>query len=151
MNNIQLIKTKFFAIIIFLITGFALLYFGYQKKHQVSSYQLENKTITVIELPAKNRDFNLPLIFGIGLISMGVLLTLQTYLLNSPITPTPTPNRLDKITKQEKKVVSLIEQGKTNKEIATELSISTSTVKTHINNIFKKAGVSSRDELLQII
>ena len=40
-----------------------------------------------------------------------------------------------------------IAEGKSNKEIASELFISLSTVKTHINNLYKKLDVSSRDDL----
>ncbi|NKI31847.1 response regulator transcription factor [Croceivirga thetidis] len=51
------------------------------------------------------------------------------------------------LTPQEQKITEAIKSGKTNKEIATELFISHSTVKTHVNNIYKKLGVSSRTEL----
>lgn len=51
------------------------------------------------------------------------------------------------LTVQEEKVKRLILDGKTNKEIAEELFISLSTVKTHINALYKKEGVGSRKEL----
>lgn len=54
---------------------------------------------------------------------------------------------LQKLTQQEQKVVSLITQNKTNKEIATELFISVSTVKTHINNLYRKLNVTTRSDL----
>ncbi|GAB1309015.1 hypothetical protein KH5_16980 [Urechidicola sp. KH5] len=54
---------------------------------------------------------------------------------------------LDVLSSQEKKVVSLILEGKTNKEIANTLFISISTVKTHINNCYSKLQVSTRKEL----
>ncbi len=54
---------------------------------------------------------------------------------------------LQQLTQQEQKVVSLITQNKTNKEIAAELFISVSTVKTHINNLYKKLNVSTRSDL----
>ncbi|MFK7814165.1 MAG: helix-turn-helix transcriptional regulator [Maribacter sp.] len=53
------------------------------------------------------------------------------------------------LSKQEKNIQGLILQGKSNKEIANELFISLSTVKTHITNIYGKLKVSSRQELLQ--
>lgn len=52
----------------------------------------------------------------------------------------PEPN----FTAKEVEVLDLITAGNTNKEIATALFISTATVKTHVNNIYKKAGLSSR-------
>lgn len=60
-------------------------------------------------------------------------------------------NRLPKVglSRQERNIQGLILQGKSNKEIANELFISLSTVKTHITNIYSKLRVSSREELLQ--
>lgn len=51
------------------------------------------------------------------------------------------------LTQQEKKVLELILKEQSNKEIASQLFVSVSTVKTHINNIYKKLQVSSRDEV----
>lgn len=51
------------------------------------------------------------------------------------------------LSNQEEKVRALILDGKTNKEIAGELFISISTVKTHISNIYSKLKVSTRQEL----
>ena len=51
------------------------------------------------------------------------------------------------LTQQEQTVLELILQQKSNKEIAGDLFVSVSTVKTHINNIYKKLGVSSREEV----
>ena len=56
----------------------------------------------------------------------------------APVTP---------LTQQEQKIAQLICQDKSNKEIADELFVSVSTVKSHINNIYKKLNVQSRDEL----
>ncbi|MFD2099593.1 response regulator transcription factor [Flagellimonas iocasae] len=53
-----------------------------------------------------------------------------------------------KLTPQEQKIVDHILQEKSNKEIATELFVSLSTVKTHINNLYKKLEVSSREEIV---
>jgi DNA-binding NarL/FixJ family response regulator len=55
----------------------------------------------------------------------------------------------ENLSKQESNIQSLILEGKTNKEIAKELFISLSTVKTHISNIYSKLQVSNRRELLQ--
>jgi len=50
---------------------------------------------------------------------------------------------------QEERVYKAIENNKTNKEIAAELFISVSTVKTHINSIYKKLNISSRKEIIK--
>ncbi|GHC48736.1 helix-turn-helix domain-containing protein [Ulvibacter litoralis] len=54
------------------------------------------------------------------------------------------------LSKQEKKVLDLILEDKTNKEIAAEMFVSLSTVKTHINNLYKKLHVSSREEVKKL-
>lgn len=48
---------------------------------------------------------------------------------------------------QEQRVYSAIQNNKTNKEIASELFVSLSTVKTHINNIYRKLNITSREQI----
>jgi two-component system NarL family response regulator len=50
------------------------------------------------------------------------------------------------LTSRELEVLKQIVDGKSNKEIAGELSISEATVKSHINNILSKLGVSDRTQ-----
>ncbi|KFB00501.1 hypothetical protein IA57_08445 [Mangrovimonas yunxiaonensis] len=50
------------------------------------------------------------------------------------------------LTNQEQKVLDLLLEEKTNKEIAKTLFISLSTVKTHVNNVYRKLNVQSREE-----
>ena len=52
------------------------------------------------------------------------------------------------LSKQETIVEKIIIEGKSNKEIAKELFISLSTVKTHITNIYKKLNLSNRSDLI---
>ncbi len=54
------------------------------------------------------------------------------------------------LTAKEQEILDLIQQGKSNKEIAGQLYIEISTVKTHINKIYTKLGVKSRKEVLQL-
>lgn len=61
-----------------------------------------------------------------------------------------TTSLLEKLTPQEQKIVHQILQDKSNKEIASELFVSHSTIKTHINNLYKKLEVSSRQEIVAI-
>ena len=51
------------------------------------------------------------------------------------------------ISDREKEVIPLLIEGKSNKEISGLLFISTNTVKTHVRNIYRKAGVSNRLQL----
>ncbi len=53
----------------------------------------------------------------------------------------------DVLTSQEQKVFELMYKKMTNKEIASTLFVSLSTVKTHINNIYSKLSISSRSEI----
>lgn len=52
-----------------------------------------------------------------------------------------------RMTKRERQVVGLIADGMTNKEIAHELHLSTSTVKSHIHNILEKLALRSRVQI----
>jgi DNA-binding CsgD family transcriptional regulator len=58
-------------------------------------------------------------------------------------------NSLEKLTEQEQNIAQEILKNKTNKEIASDMFISVSTVKTHINNLYKKLNVNSREEIKQ--
>lgn len=51
------------------------------------------------------------------------------------------------LSQQEQKILDLILQNKTNKEIASDMFVSVSTVKTHINNLYRKLQVESREEV----
>jgi DNA-binding CsgD family transcriptional regulator len=50
------------------------------------------------------------------------------------------------LTSKEVLVLRLLAESKTNKEIAAELYVELSTVKTHVNNIYSKLSVSNRKE-----
>ena len=51
------------------------------------------------------------------------------------------------MTKRERQVIELIADGMTNKEIAHELHLSPSTVKSHIHNILEKLALRSRVQI----
>lgn len=53
---------------------------------------------------------------------------------------------LNRLTRREKEVLSLISQGMNNREIANALFISEKTVKNHVSNIFKKIHVNDRTQ-----
>ncbi|MBN1623836.1 MAG: hypothetical protein JXN10_04485 [Clostridia bacterium] len=55
------------------------------------------------------------------------------------------------ISEREKEIIEALAQGKTNKEIASELFISINTVKTHIKNIYRKLDIKNRVQLLHKI
>jgi DNA-binding NarL/FixJ family response regulator len=51
------------------------------------------------------------------------------------------------ISAQKLRIISLVRQGKQNKEIANELHVCVQTIKFHLNELFHKFGVSNRMEL----
>ncbi len=53
---------------------------------------------------------------------------------------------IDSLTERESAVLHQIARGRSNKEIALELSIAEKTVKVHVSNIFIKLGVTSRTQ-----
>ena len=55
------------------------------------------------------------------------------------------------LTSRELEVVELIEQGRSNKEIAAELSIAVTTVKNHVHNILEKLKVHRRGEVAWVV
>lgn len=72
---------------------------------------------------------------------------LDTYpeLLRSEAAPTPItaiPNNM--LTQKEQEILELVQQGRSNKEICHTLSISLSTTKWHIKNIFSKLHITNR-------
>jgi ATP/maltotriose-dependent transcriptional regulator MalT len=58
---------------------------------------------------------------------------------------------LESLTERERQLAQLVADRKTNPEIAAELFLSQKTVETHLRNIFRKVGVSSRVELARVI
>lgn len=60
--------------------------------------------------------------------------------------PAPRP---DGLTERELDVLRLVASGRANGDIARELYVSPSTVKTHINHLFAKTGVISRADLVR--
>lgn len=54
---------------------------------------------------------------------------------------------LNQLTDRQREVYDLIVSGKTNKEIMAELFIEQSTLKSHINQIYRKLDIKSRREL----
>ena len=58
---------------------------------------------------------------------------------------------IESLSPRELEVLGLINQGERNKQIAEKLTISLSTVKRHLQNIYQKLQVSSRTEAIAIL
>ncbi|MFE0378311.1 response regulator [Streptomyces inhibens] len=62
--------------------------------------------------------------------------------------PQPPAEPPDGLTAREVEVLRLVAEGRSNPEIARTLHVSTATVKTHINNLFAKAGLRDRAQAI---
>lgn len=60
--------------------------------------------------------------------------------------PTAIENRLDRLSRQELRILLYIREGRLNKQIADELDIRESTVKTHITALLRKLDLQSRTQ-----
>ena len=63
----------------------------------------------------------------------------------------PAGTTLESLTERELQLAMLVVDRKTNPEIADELFLSQKTVETHLRNIFRKVGVTSRVELARAV
>nr|WP_299343924.1 LuxR C-terminal-related transcriptional regulator [Allomuricauda sp.] len=125
-------------------------YVGLIKKLQASGipqseYRFLEEKIAYLEVASLEQKLNRSQKLNLFFIILSVVLAL----LFGWIFFRPIKTKTTELSKQERVVRNLILQGKTNKEIANELFISLSTVKTHITNLYAKLNVTSRGELLQ--
>jgi two-component system response regulator DevR len=60
--------------------------------------------------------------------------------------PKPARPDLDALSPQERRILALVVEGKTNKEIAAALDLSSNTVKNYLSNTFQKLRVNRRAE-----
>jgi DNA-binding CsgD family transcriptional regulator len=68
-----------------------------------------------------------------------------------PREPTPPGADLSALSKRELAIASLVHEGRTNRQIAGELSISTKTVENHLARIFRRLEISSRSQLATLV
>ena len=82
---------------------------------------------------------------GLGLLLLIIILT-GLYIRKGKINTNPYAD----LTVQERRVFDMLKEGRSNKEIAEEFSVSVSTVKSHVNSIFSKLGVKSRRDIMNM-
>lgn len=58
----------------------------------------------------------------------------------------PKPGKLDRLSAQERRVLELVAQGKTNKEIGLAMGLSDKTVKNYLSNLMEKLQMSRRSQ-----
>jgi DNA-binding NarL/FixJ family response regulator len=86
---------------------------------------------------------------GDGLISPGVTRRLIAEIAGRP-QPAPAPRPLAGITGREREVLASIGRGRSNAEIAAELNITITTVKTYVGRLLAKLGARDRVQLVII-
>lgn len=77
--------------------------------------------------------------------------TLNTVYMPKRMTERATIEQRYNLTDRELDVLELVVSGASNKVIASELTLSLATIKTHLQHIYHKAGVISRTELLSLV
>ena len=60
--------------------------------------------------------------------------------------PATQPGKLDRLSAQERRVLELVAQGKTNKEIGLAMRLSDKTVKNYLSNLMEKLQLSRRSQ-----
>jgi DNA-binding NarL/FixJ family response regulator len=60
-------------------------------------------------------------------------------------------NELDLLSRRELEIAVLISKGRTNQQIANNLTLSQKTVETYLARVFKKLGIRSRAQVAAII
>jgi DNA-binding NarL/FixJ family response regulator len=80
---------------------------------------------------------------GEGLIAPAVTRRLIAEFARTPAAPPP-PRELERLTEREREVLALVARGKSNAEIATELVVGATTVKTHVGRVLTKLGLRDR-------
>ncbi|MGB5377244.1 MAG: LuxR C-terminal-related transcriptional regulator [Muriicola sp.] len=82
---------------------------------------------------------------------LGLSILLNTYFLLGWKKRKNDSSQVAQLSAQEERIARAMAHGKTNKEIAQEFFISLSTVKTHVNSIYKKLNVNTREEIKTIL
>ena len=93
---------------------------------------------------------SLPLIYIFNSVTMWVYRD-QLFPLASAESNEDSLVQLDKLTQKERNVVSAVCRGLSNKQVASELNMSPSTVKNHLYSVFKKLKITNRVALIRQI
>ncbi|MFN0180432.1 MAG: response regulator [Gemmatimonadales bacterium] len=81
---------------------------------------------------------------GESLLDVGVRQSVLDWVMRNVSTPEVSPRA--SLTPQEQRVVALVADGMTNKEIAVALDLSPKTVKNYLHNVFEKLGIQRRSQ-----
>ncbi len=120
-----------------------------EKRYPTASYASQFKADLVNDqyplLIKKNSSYKIGMYSSLFLLLLSIFLNVFLF---TKITPKQRRIQYKEVlSNQEQKVFLLMHDNLSNKEIAAHLFISISTVKTHINAIYKKLLISSRNEI----
>ncbi|CAM1369314.1 response regulator transcription factor [Tenacibaculum xiamenense] len=109
--------------------------------------ELSNLSISSIK---KSYQFHKKINYLLGVLALMLLtVVFVLFLKNKKQRKQVIINEVSTLTNQEEKIAKLICEGLSNKEIASTLFISSSTVKTHIRNLYSKLEISNRQQLIE--
>lgn len=116
------------------------------------SFQVENLSI---ELIFRDNPFTAVLLLGFALLGAWIYIAIDKWrirqlsdkIVEKSKNENGFQNKLETLTQRQWEIYHLILEGKSNKLICTELYIEPSTLKTHINQLYKKLEVSTRNQL----
>ncbi|SDR65704.1 regulatory protein, luxR family [Formosa sp. Hel1_31_208] len=121
---------------------------NYPNSTYTKQYEAELSSDKFIVSPSSEKEIDFNWVYlVIGLLIASVLLNLWFVFSAKRRKINQHIEAKEQLTKQEQKVLDLLLNDNSNKDIAETLFVSVSTVKTHVNNIYKKLNVNSRDEL----
>lgn len=120
----------------------------YPNSSYTEQYEAEITSDRFISSPSKSNTFSWKYIVY-GLLFLSVLGNIILLFKIKRTKKKQKESLKNQLTQQEQKILGLILEDKTNKEIANEIFVSLSTVKTHINNLYKKLNIQSREEVKQ--
>lgn len=128
------------------------LQYEYANTEYSKEYETElNADKYVLHLKDKEKSSNLLHYIVYAILALSLLLNVYMFLCKRKNKTIEEHDYLNQLSKQEQSILQLILEDYTNKEIAQQLFISVSTVKTHINNIYKKLKVQSREEVKTLL
>jgi len=135
--------TLFFALCLIV---FGLLLLSQQHKSQVEQLEIGNTSVNVVKINTQE-DPPIKRYVGYGCIALGLFLGAM----NLKIREHSSENIKIEFTRKEEEIIDAVKRGLTNKQIAQDMNLSLSTIKSHTNNIYKKVGINSRAELIDYL
>jgi len=141
MNN----RKYIYLALCLIVLGFGLILLNHNDRAKVEEHKSDDTTVRVIRINTGKKENDLKLYSGIACILIGLVLAAM----NLRLRDKRISEKKVSFTKREEEIVKAMKNGLSTKDIAHDLNLSPSTIKTHTNNIYKKVKVNSKAELLE--